>query len=85
MACSEHIGHFLDVAVAGVIQAWQTKAILQSLQQGIMIISLVARHPVDAVVGVNDGDYLVGERTVIVFVPQHDDGVIALLPCLANL
>ena len=65
-----------------MVQARQSKTCFQGLEEREMSIKLRARNPVDTVVGVHDRQHLVDIRrgALVVFIPQYDDGIAALLP-----
>src|ERR1700730_3621463 len=62
-----------------MVQAGQLEPRLQRLEQGEVSIKLPALQLVEAVIGIHDGHYTVHIRrqAVVVFVPHHDDGVVA--------
>jgi hypothetical protein len=82
IAFGEEVRHYLDVAVASVIQARQVQAGFDGLEQGEVRVELTALHAALTVVGVHDEDDVVGigSDAVIVFIPDDDDGVASLFP-----
>ena len=79
---AKEIRHSLGRRIAGVVEARQSEASLDRPEQGEMSVELPAPQFVEAVVGVYDGDHLVDDRLhrVIVFVPDHDDRAVTVLP-----
>ena len=71
----EEIGHHIDARVASVIEAGKTKAALNRLEQGKVIVVAIAAQAVRPEIGINDGEHLIGAggNAVIILVPQHDN------------
>src|SRR4029077_3439743 len=82
LAFPKQIRHGAGGCIAGMVKAGQLEAAFDGAKQGEMIVERPALPVVCPVVSVHDSDHLVddGLHRVVVFVPDHDDGVMAFLP-----
>lgn len=85
LASAEEVGHELYVLVAGVIQIRETEAGFDRLEQREVVVQHVAGDAGWGIAGVDNGDDLVGQAAVVVFVPNGHDDVVAFFPHLRGL
>ena len=79
---AEEVIHHVHARIAGMIQARQYESGLDRFQQREVVVACIALRPVRTVVGIHHEEDLVyrGRNAVVVFVPQNNNGVLALFP-----
>lgn len=76
----EQVGHYLDIAVARMVEAWQPEATLHGAKQREVAIEIRALHTGRTVIRDNNGGHLVESRGVVILVPHNNDRVVPLTP-----
>lgn len=79
---ARQVRHRLGTRIARVIQARQLESAFDRAEQREVIVEHSALQLMKAVVRIDDRDHLVDDRLyrVIVFIPDHHDRIVAVLP-----